>query len=160
MPYLVDGHNLIPKIGLRLEAPDDELQLLRLLQEFARLSRQHLEVYFDGAPPGKGLEKRFGLVIAHFVPSRTTADAAILARLRKLGRAARNWTVVTSDREVRHGARQARAGVESSEGFAARVKQMLRAGRSQRSGKPDPQEPNLSEDEIAQWLRLFRGTGD
>src|SRR5512143_3697059 len=98
MPYLVDGHNLIPKIGLRLDAPDDELQLLRLLQEFSRISRHHVEVYFDGAPPGKGREKGFGLVTAHFVPSSSSADLAIGARLRKLGRTAPNWIVVTSDR--------------------------------------------------------------
>ena len=24
MPYLIDGHNLIPKLGLRLDSPDDE----------------------------------------------------------------------------------------------------------------------------------------
>lgn len=44
MPYLIDGHNLIPKIGLRLSEPDDELELIRLLQDFARLRRQPIEV--------------------------------------------------------------------------------------------------------------------
>ena len=29
MPYLIDGHNLIPKLGLRLDELDDEIELIR-----------------------------------------------------------------------------------------------------------------------------------
>ena len=53
--YEVDGHNLIPKVGLRLDSFDDEMELVALLQEFARLHRRQVEVYFDGAPAGTGL---------------------------------------------------------------------------------------------------------
>ena len=50
MPYLIDGHNLIPKIpGLSLEMLDDEDRLIELLQEFARVRRQRIEVFFDQA---------------------------------------------------------------------------------------------------------------
>ncbi|MBP1702274.1 MAG: hypothetical protein H6Q38_1381, partial [Chloroflexi bacterium] len=43
MPYIVDGHNLIPKIpGLSLRAIDDEMQLIELLQEFCRVQRKAL----------------------------------------------------------------------------------------------------------------------
>ncbi len=35
MPYLIDGHNLIPKVGLRLDSMDDEMDLLAHLQEFS-----------------------------------------------------------------------------------------------------------------------------
>jgi len=53
MPYLIDGHNLIPKMGLRLEDFDDELALMEQLNEFCRLSRRgQVEVYFDNAPIG------------------------------------------------------------------------------------------------------------
>ena len=47
MPYLIDGHNLIPKFGLRLDSVNDEMELVSILQEFARLKRQKVEVYFD-----------------------------------------------------------------------------------------------------------------
>jgi hypothetical protein len=77
MPYLIDGHNLIPKTGLRLDAVDDEMELIMMLQEFLRRSRREAEVYFDGAPPGEALTKRFGRVTAHFVPLGTTAESAI-----------------------------------------------------------------------------------
>jgi len=37
MSYLIDGHNLIPKLKLRLDNPKDENELIALLQEFCRL---------------------------------------------------------------------------------------------------------------------------
>ena len=43
MPYLIDGHNLIPKLGLRLDSLDDEEQLIPRLQEFCRLRRAQVE---------------------------------------------------------------------------------------------------------------------
>ena len=67
MPYVVDGHNLIPKLGLRLDSPDDEMELVAILQEFARLKRQQVEVYFDGAPIGHAGTRSLGTVRAHFV---------------------------------------------------------------------------------------------
>ena len=53
MPYLIDGHNLIPKVGLRLDSVDDELELIELLQAHGRRSRSLIEVFFDGAPAGQ-----------------------------------------------------------------------------------------------------------
>ena len=101
MSYLIDGHNLIPKLGLRLNSPDDEMQLIGILQEFCRLQRREAEVYFDGAPVGQAHTQKVGIVTAHFVRLGTTADSAIKNRLEKLGRGARNWIVVSSDREVK-----------------------------------------------------------
>jgi predicted RNA-binding protein with PIN domain len=120
MPYLIDGHNLIPKVGLRLDSFDDELELVAVLQEFSRLRRRQVEVYFDGAPADQAGTRVLGTVKAHFVRAGTTADAAIAQRLKRLGRAAKNWTVVSSDRQGQADARAARAEVLSSEEFARR----------------------------------------
>jgi hypothetical protein len=50
MPYLIDGHNLIPKlIGFSLRAMDDEEQLIPLLQTFSRV-RARLSRCFSMAP--------------------------------------------------------------------------------------------------------------
>ncbi len=35
LPYLIDGHNLIPKLGLRLDSIDDEMDLVVRLQEYS-----------------------------------------------------------------------------------------------------------------------------
>lgn len=152
MPYLIDGHNLIPKLGLRLDALDDELALLNLLGEFSRLSRRgSLEVYFDNAPPGSVLTRKYGNVTAHFVRRPLIADEAIRRRLERLGHAARNWTVITSDRELQGGVRARGGKVISSEEFARTVIETLRTG-------PDPASSgaaHLSERELEEWLKLF-----
>jgi predicted RNA-binding protein with PIN domain len=94
MRYLIDGHNLIPKLpGLSLNAIDDELRLVELLQEYCRRSRNGVEVYFDNAPPGQAGTRRYGTVSAHFIPRGRTADDAIRLRLGRLGRSGKNWTV-------------------------------------------------------------------
>ncbi len=149
MPYLIDGHNLIPKLGLRLDSPDDEMELISVLQEFCRWERRNAEVYFDGAPVGQAGTQKFGIVTAHFVRIGTTADAAIKIKLEKMGHAARNWLVVSSDHEVQASARTVHADVISSEKFADQLK---------KSSPPKPKsnaDSKLSSEEVDEWLRLF-----
>jgi predicted RNA-binding protein with PIN domain len=151
MPYLIDGHNLIPKLGLRLDSPDDELELVAALQEFCRIERRSVEIFFDGAPAGRARTEKRGAVTAHFVRQGSSGDAAIAARLKKLARAARNWTVVSSDREVQANARQAGAQVSSAEEFASQVRQARAA--TPRVADDDP----LTPEQIREWLHFFEG---
>ena len=122
MPYLIDGHNLIPKLGLRLDSIDDEMELIRILQEFCRLERKQVEVFFDGAPTPHAGTRKLGTVTVHFVRLGMTADNAIRNRVKGLGKSAKNWTVVSSDRQVQAEARAAQAEVVSSDSFASQVK--------------------------------------
>ena len=154
MPYLVDGHNLIPKVGLRLDSFDDELELVAILQEFSRLHRRQVEVYFDGAPADQAGIRRLGTIKAHFVRAGTTADTAISRRLRKMGRAAKNWTVVSSDRQVKSEARAARAEVLSSDEFARLLQQTPRGETS----KPAA-DRKVSQADVDEWLKLFGSKG-
>lgn len=151
MPYLIDGHNLIPKIGLRLDNPDDEMELVRILQDFSRVKRQPVEVYFDGAPPGQAGTRKIGTVKAHFVRAGQTADAAIRARLNSMGKDAKNWVVVSSDREVISGARASRAQNVSSEEFVKQIRAALSA--VQQSGV---EEKPLSASDVEEWMRIFK----
>lgn len=151
MPYLIDGHNLIPKVGLRLDSFDDEEGLIRILQEFARLSRREVEVYFDGAPIGHAGARKYGTVKAHFVRAGQTADAAIRTRLNQMGKAAKNWTVVSSDHEVQGAARVNQAEFISSDAF---VKEMRAAMSS--APKPVAEDRKLSAQEVNEWLEIFR----
>jgi uncharacterized protein len=153
MPYIIDGHNLIPKIkGLSLKAMDDEMQLVELLQIFSRVRRQGTEVYFDGAPAGQAGIRRMGTVTAHFVKKGLTADEAIISRLNKMGRSAKNWIVVSSDHRVQVESRAKGAEVMLSEEFARQLEAAFKKGE-----KGEKNELALSEDEIADWLRLFGG---
>ncbi len=150
MPYLVDGHNLIPKVGLRLDSPDDELELVAILQDFARLKRQQVEVYFDGAPIGQAGTRKIGTVRAHFVRLGQTADNAIRARLNQMGKDAKNWTVVSSDREVQGAARAVHAPFVASEEFV----KIVRETRSAATPRAD-EGKKLSAAEVDEWLKIF-----
>ena len=154
MPYLVDGHNLIPKVGLRLDSFDDEMELVTILQEFSRLHRRQVEVYFDGAPADQAGTRKLGTVKAHFVRAGTTADNAIARRLKKMRRAAKNWTVVSSDRQVQANARATQAEVLSSDEFARLLQQTPRRETS----KPAV-DRKISPAEVDEWLNIFRSKG-
>ena len=150
MPYLIDGHNLIPKIGLRLDSPDDEKELIEILQEFSRLKRTEVEVYFDGAPPGSVQSRKIGNIKAHFVRRSSTADAALRQRLRNMKKDAKNWTVVSSDHEVQSAARSSQAEYITSEAFVNLL-------RKTRESAPKPNgERSLSKNEVDEWMDLFK----
>ena len=148
MPYLIDGHNLIPKLGLRLAEPDDEMELARILQEFARKKRQQVEVYFDGAPPASAGTRKLGTVTGHFVSRGQSADSAMRARLISMGRSAKNWTVVSSDREVQTAARVNEAKFISSEEFVKLLRTAL-------SNSTKTEDRKISSQEVEEWLKLF-----
>ena len=151
MPYLIDGHNLIPKVGLHLNSPDDEMELVAILKEFARLKRQQVEVYFDGAPIGQAGTRKLGTVRAHFVPLGQTADSAIRSRLNRMEKDAKNWIIVSSDHEVQSAARVVRAQIVTSEEFV----KMLRAATNS-APKANTENKKLSAQEVDEWLKLFR----
>lgn len=150
MPYLIDGHNLIPKLALRLDDPEDELELVRLLQDFARIRRQQVEVYFDGAPAGQAGMRKFGTIKAHFVRQGSTADAAIRKRLDDMGRSAKNWVVVSSDHEVQRAAKVNQAQFIRSEEFVKQLRVALST-----SAKQANTDPHMSAQEVDEWMRLF-----
>lgn len=154
MPYIIDGHNLIPKLGLRLDKPDDEMELVRLLQDFARIRRQQVDVYFDGAPAGQAGMRKFGSIKAHFVRQDQTADSAIRRRLEEMGKAAKNWIVVSSDHEVQSAARVHQAQSLRSEEFVKQIRTALTT--TTQSGTS---ESKLSEKEVEEWINLFTNKG-
>jgi predicted RNA-binding protein with PIN domain len=152
MPYLIDGHNLIPKLGLDLSSLDDETTLIELLNEFSRISRRgHLEIYFDNAQPAGSEKRKIGLVSVHFVRKPMIADDAIRLRLKQLKNDAKNWSVVSSDHRVQSEAKAVGAKVISSDEFARTVTETLRAGPPSGPGT----KKLLSARELDEWLTLF-----
>ena len=148
---IIDGHNLIPHIDeIDLADPEDEMRLINILQEFCRLRRKTVEVYFDRAPVGSAGERSYGRVRAIFVSKSRTADEAIMARLDRLDKRARNAQVVSSDRQVQQAARAAHADVISSEAFAALWDRLVKAEPAL-----DIRNRPLSETELETWEKLF-----
>src|SRR6185369_7942107 len=98
--------------------------------------------------------QRMGLVTAHFVRKPLIADEAIRLRLKKLGKAAKNWTVVSSDHGVQNSARASGARTISSEEFAGDV---IAASNSASGPPPSESTAGMSEHELDEWVKLFRG---
>jgi predicted RNA-binding protein with PIN domain len=152
MRYLIDGHNLIPHIsGLSLRQQDDEMRLLDLLQTFSRELRGQIEVFFDGAPPGWAGTRGYGSISAHFVQKGITADDAIRKRLDQIPNGS-GVTVVSSDRQVQAEARNHRAEVISSRDFAGKISVQKPVQQKRKKDAPS----KLSEEEIDEWLQLFK----
>ena len=151
--YLIDGHNLIPKIkGMSLAMEDKEIQLIDLLQVFARLKRKKMEVYFDQAPPGYAGLRKYGSITAHFVQQGSTADAAIINRVRKMGKQANQVIVISSDHQVQNEVRACSAKVKTAEEFNHDLEQMY--NKTAGNTKPDPDRQSPSE--IAEFEKMFR----
>ena len=150
MPYLIDGHNLVPHVpGLKLSDLDDEQALIERVREFCVRKRVKAEVFFDRAAPGFAGRRKFGPVTAVFVRQGETADTAILRRLHKLGAAARSQIVVSSDRRVVVEAKAKGVEVLSSSNFVDRMESAVFEGGETGDA------PALSDQEVDEWLRLF-----
>lgn len=153
MFFLIDGHNLIPKIpGMSLESLDDELGLIKQLQIYCRISRDSVEVFFDRAAPGQAGTKNHGVVKVHFIPLGTPADDAIIRRLQTAGSKAQNWTVVTSDRRIRAEAHAHHAHILSSDEFSKKMMTTLERSGSGSGGKIDREETPSG---VEEWLKKF-----
>lgn len=156
MPYIIDGHNLIPQLGLDLSSIDDEESLIGVILEYSRQARLgQVEIYFDNGQPGQLEKQRRGALTIIFTRRPMIADQAISSRLANLKNDAKNWTVVSSDRRVQSEARSTGAKVLSSDQFSEMVKKQLakrKPGKSQEHGK-------LSEDEVNKWLKIFEQGG-
>lgn len=150
MPYLIDGHNLVPHLGLHLADPDDEAKLTAALQRYFARTRRQGTVYFDRRAPGGAATTSSRHLVVRFITPPRTADDAIRAHLSRLRGEARNWVVVSNDQAVRHAAERAGARWVSSGVFASEVRA---AGQASAGEKPDAA---LSPEDLAEFERLFR----
>ena len=152
MPYLIDGHNLIPHIrGLSLDQIDDEMALIDVLEHYFQRIRKKAIIYFDHAQIGGEQDIKRAFLKVYFVRPPAIADDAILRHLKKLRGDAKNWVVVSSDQYVQRGAAKMGAQVLSSAEFAKLLDQQ--ADTTDTSGsKPAKENPD---DDIDQWLRAF-----
>ena len=148
MPYLIDGHNLIPKVpGIELGDIDDEQALFNLLNDFFKKLRINAIVFFDCAAPGSKSVINTAFLQAQFINNSSSADVAIINHLKHLGGDARNYKVVTSDHWVADHARTTGASVISSEDFVNNIFTDDRKRTKKLKNKPE---------DIEYWLRIFQ----
>lgn len=150
--YVIDGHNLIPKIpGLSLSQLDDELRLLELLEEYSRKARVHLEVFFDGAPPTQAGTRKGGLIHTHFVRQGITADDAIIDYLNTHTHERDRLILVSSDARIISTASHLKVTHLKSEQFSRDIMNTIQSSNKSNSNADSVMRP----DELEEWLRLF-----
>jgi predicted RNA-binding protein with PIN domain len=159
VPYLIDGHNLIAQMpGMTLADPDDEVQLVLRLRQFAGRKKQKITVVFDhGTPGGWSRDLSTGPVKVVFAGSHSNADRVILERIREAKTPA-DIKLVTSDGEIRRMAQARRVEVISSQDFVLLLFKPPASGDA-REAKPQPEKPEdvrLNKDQVREWLRLFK----
>jgi predicted RNA-binding protein with PIN domain len=152
MPYMIDGHNLIACLpGINLHDPDDEARLIELLVVFCSKASKRATVYFDRGAWGNQDPVLVGSVTARFVKAPHTADQAIASHLGHLGGEAKNWTVVSSDRDIQRAARSHGSRILDCHEFV----QLLYPESPHVEIPEKPSEPS-SQEEIAFWEKLFQ----
>jgi predicted RNA-binding protein with PIN domain len=152
MPYLIDGHNLIGALpGIELDDPQDEAKLVGLLRAFCSRQRAQATVYFDRGVAGQTDALSGAGVTVRFVRLPASADSAIARHLERLGRAASNWVVVSSDASVAQTARRAGARPMASSDFARRLRES-----AARPPSPEKPESETSTEEIEAWEAAFQ----
>lgn len=156
MHYLIDGHNLIARLPeISLDDPHDEAKLVIRLRSWAAARRKHqVTVYFDhGLPGGEARNLSTSQVKVIFASTGRKADELLIKQIERL-RNPGAYTVVTSDREILAAAPRA-LRLMSAEAFAAELARMGRT--STEVGPVSPAEPDLSPDEVDEWLDIFSG---
>lgn len=149
MPFLIDGHNVIAALDdIDLEDPHDEAKLvIRLRTWTSRTSRKAIVVFDGGLPGGPSRTLSTADVKVIFAARHhTNADRVIHERVSALPDAG-NWTVVSSDREVRDQARETGAKTLTAQEFV----ELLERPTSPEKDKPD----TISAAEVAAWLEIF-----
>lgn len=155
MHVLIDGHNLIGKLpDISLSDRDDEMKLLRRIQQYRARTGQRVTVFFDGGAVYKpGSKQTVGGITIRYAPHGVTADTLIINRLRQ-ERNPKEVLVVSSDRAIQRAAQLARANVMSSTEFSGVLTELRTPAATATDDAPLPPE------EVNEWLSIFGGEPD
>ena len=148
MPYLIDGHNLIGILpDISLSDIDDEMALFNLLETYFKATRKKAIVYFDKGNSLNSHNVIGAFVKAEFIKKPSSADEAIILKLKQLGKNAKNYTIVTSDQWIVNYARSSEASVITSTNFSKLLFPQMKSS----SNLSNP--PNL---DVDYWLNIFK----
>jgi predicted RNA-binding protein with PIN domain len=140
--------------GIDLADADDEAQLVMLLRRYATAKRdRQVFVVFDHGVYGHPEQLDGYGVLCYFARSPRDADQELIRRIKKVARP-REWTIVTSDRQIIRAAADRGVRVISSQAFAAQ----LTTPKPQPAPEEKPRDVKLSEAEVEEWMRLFGQT--
>lgn len=159
MRYLIDGHNLIAFLpDIDLADPDDEAKLVYKLRGFNARTGKRVTVVFDGGIPG-GISETLSTskVTAKFASAqRLSADDVLLKMIREI-KNPREYTLVSSDREIRQIAAECGMPTLTADEFARKLANGTspeKAAAPQTDEEKDEQ-VRLSAREVEEWLNIF-----
>jgi len=160
MPYLIDGNNLIGHIPyLRLDDPQSKYRLVAQLRIFQRIKKRKVILVFDGPPDlellgDKYRSKKFVIV---FPRDEENADTVIETWIEKQTNP-KQFTVVSSDREIKAFARMNKAKVIDCDKFDKELKSVLKEFRLEKSMRKTQKQ--LSPLETGHWLEIFESKNE
>jgi len=140
MPILLDGNNLLHRVGDR-----SRMSVRHRVLDATRHERMSVTVVFDGPPPaGVSQRENLGKVTVIYSGSKTADD--VIVGMLPSGAAAKQWFVVTDDRGLAERVRDRGATVRRLAEWR---------GRSRQKPRPTTFESKLSSHEIADWETYF-----
>ncbi len=160
MHYLIDGHNLIGRsVDIRLENPDDEVELVLRLRSWAAGGRKRrvLVVFDRGLPGGKDRNLSTGNVQVIFASRGQTADSILIKRIQGVQNP-QEYTLVSSDRRIIQAAEARRMRTWKAEEFIQKMAQSNEKGagsNTERTDLANALDHQLSDEELEMWLNLF-----
>jgi len=152
---IIDAWNVCWKIPEIAELIPDNLPMAR--QKFNALIKLYFQskssiykIIYDGQPGIISSKHDLKGQDIQFSKNPQSADQKIL-RYIKMQKNPSLWTIISSDRELTRRAKNAGAMVNSSEQFISK----LMKNKIQDKINPKKENPNLSKNEINDWLDLF-----
>ena len=152
---IIDGWNVCWKIPSIAELIPDHLekarnQLNTLIKNFFQGKKVVYKIFYDGQPLILSGDFRPDHSV-YFSTSPEKADELIIKFLQKQSRR-RNWTVITSDRELRQRVKNLDAQTLTSEAFISKL-----SSKSSRNQKTNLKEnPHIGQEDISYWLDKFK----
>lgn len=163
--YIIDGYNLLnsPEFNapLQLDLQDQRNHLIRLIKSHSHFEPCAVTIIFDNSLSFQmGRIKKDGRIVIRFTNPSMEADELIRVLIRKEKKPA-ELIVVSSDRAIQYAAKDHGARVLSSEDYCRlmRNKQNPLAEDNPKFIR-DKYEPNLDEQELDFWKRLFERDED
>lgn len=144
MPYLIDGNNLMPLLGV-----GERKELLEETARFAQTKKVKITVVFDGAeedffPDGSS----FKGVKIFYARRNSDADTRI-KNLVENSKERRTLIVVTNDRSLSDYCRRSGAKVLSAKEFKLKLNEIQTQKINQMRHE------GVKENELAEWMRYF-----
>lgn len=134
---------------------------MRIKSWVTESKNRQVTLFFDGGTSGSSLNRLSGRNLkVIFAPSGKTADSLIISHMRQL-KNPREYTLITSDREIINAAKLLRIRTMLSEEFIERMgfvfkEKEEKAVKEKKEAPPEkPEVAKISETEVQEWLELF-----